>query len=100
MASSGKYTSAGAPLIDGIEWSYLRTGSVVHARQPLGSTGVLSYTAVCGTSPTWFDFWYGTGTQSEYERADRMPPCWRCLTRLNRVRPKIEGDDASSAQSH
>jgi len=97
MLSSGKYTSAGAPLIDGIEWSYLRTGSVVHARQPHGSTGVLSYVALCGTSPMWFDSWLGTGTQSEHECADRLPPCRRCLMRLNRIRPKIEGDDASSA---
>lgn len=57
-------------------WRYTRTGTVKHA---------LSYAAAavaqCGVSPAWFEGWYGTGTQTEYERVAELPPCKRCFAR-------------------
>lgn len=56
------------------EWRYLHGGRVrrsVNAEYQCAS-------AVCGTGPAWFDHWYGTGCQHEYEQAAKLPTCKRC----------------------
>jgi hypothetical protein len=61
------------------EWRYLPRGTRAHTF--LSTSPSDRGTAVCGTSPQWFDphGWHGTGTQNEYERAARLPKCKRCL---------------------
>lgn len=39
--------------------------------------------AVCGLGPAWFNSWYGTGSQDEYETAEKLPLCRRCKARLS-----------------
>lgn len=34
--------------------------------------------AVCHITPTWPDTWFGTGSQTEYEKAARLPVCKLC----------------------
>jgi hypothetical protein len=73
-------TTGGAPLIYGIEWRYLRRSRVVHA---IGYNSLTpAATARCGLSPWDPSDWLGTGTQIEYETADALPPCRRCLSRI------------------
>lgn len=39
-----------------------------------------SMPALCGATPQSFrdPFWFGTGTQAEYDRADALPVCENC----------------------
>lgn len=57
-------------------WRYLATGKVVHALNRTHDRG-----AVCGVD-AWPSEWLGTGNQREYERADDLPLCRRCLRKL------------------
>lgn len=61
------------------EWRYLGRGSVVHGLRRR-SAGI-DHVALCGRSPSWFDpaGWLGTGSQSEYERAESLPKCRTCV---------------------
>lgn len=66
----------------GVTWRYLSRRKVKHAlRVSQTYVGHDSY-ALCGTSPGWFvpaaDQWRGTGSQAEYDEADRLPECRRC----------------------
>lgn len=61
----------------GHEWRYVERGQVKHA---------LSFSAaavaICGIGPRWFaPDWFGTGSQTEYERLAELPACRRCLAR-------------------
>ncbi len=35
--------------------------------------------AWCGRSPMWSSAWYGSGSQRERDRADKLPTCKACL---------------------
>lgn len=59
------------------EWRYLRTGSRTH--RLIRVFDRLTHVAECGRSPQIGEDWYGTGSQTEYERVDAMPRCKRCL---------------------
>lgn len=39
-------------------------------------------TAVCGRSPAWYNDWFGTGSQKEYERLDELRECYDCINML------------------
>lgn len=54
---------------------YTRTGVVVHLL-PSYSSPNSNDAALCGTEPG--EYWYGTGTQDEYELAERLPLCRGC----------------------
>lgn len=44
-----------------------------------GNDGNLqSNPALCGKTPALFHFWWGTGTQKEINRAERLPTCRNC----------------------
>lgn len=79
-ASPTPCTSGGAPTNFAEKWRYLPGGTVVHAVGPdhRHATG-LNADAECGYGPWDPCDWRGTGSQSEYETADRLPPCTRCL---------------------
>lgn len=58
------------------KWLYLANGKVTHAHKidPMYRPVIA---AECGVSTyTW---WYGTGRQSEYEKAESLPKCARCV---------------------
>jgi hypothetical protein len=59
---------------------YLSRGKVAHTL-PFGSSPNQGYqSALCGTSPPWFDpyGWYGTGDQTEVDILNALPSCKRC----------------------
>lgn len=58
------------------EWRYLPHGRVTHAIAPW-----MDGVARCGVA-TAPDEWRGTGTQDEYERAEQLPRCRRCVSIL------------------
>jgi hypothetical protein len=62
------------------DFVYLRQGKVAHVLV-FGSykPGVSYPSAQCGRSPNLFDSWYGTGSQTEIDKARRMPLCIRCM---------------------
>ena len=56
------------------EWRYLHGRPVKHLL-----SGPFDRIAVCGVGPVWFaPDWYGTGSQGEYETAERLRKCKRC----------------------
>jgi len=64
-------------------WRYLGTGQSLHALvDPDG------WDAMCGAHPVEFTSrslpmeWFGTNDQAEYDRADSLPKCGRCLQRI------------------
>lgn len=61
------------------EWHYLLTGTRTHARYRRSTGAGLDYEARCGAAPQYFSDWYGTGSQAEYERAEALPRCARCV---------------------
>jgi hypothetical protein len=66
-----------------VEWRYLPGRGVIHALNRSFGWGSL-----CGVTPSWFrpvSDWRGTGTQEEYETAEQLPRCKRCV--------RILGDD-------
>lgn len=69
-----------------VTWRYLPRRTVKHAL--LVDSGISGHrsTALCGISPSWFapdtEQWWGTGTQDEYEQAERLPECRRCARLL------------------
>ena len=67
-----------------IEWFYVRSGKVIHARSR--SMHGLDYTARCGTTPALFEDWLGTGNQKEYETVASLPKCKRCVKLLGASR--------------
>lgn len=56
---------------------YLYTSRVHHLVHQ-GHSPSSGYPALCGRSPDLFCYWWGTGTQSEYERAEELPLCKPC----------------------
>lgn len=68
------------PHVGGVEWRYLRRGVVVHALRRYGFG--IQEVAECGIAPALLDDWRGTGSQGEYELAERLPACRRCLRRV------------------
>lgn len=59
------------------EWLYLKNGTVAHAHSTFTGT---RFVAECGAG-AWA-FWYGTGSQDEYEKAAALPKCKRCLPKV------------------
>jgi hypothetical protein len=58
-------------------WKYLPTGRVRHALSTVVPNVVA---AECGV---WtFGWWYGTGSQDEYDKLDALPPCKRCAAKV------------------
>jgi hypothetical protein len=41
--------------------------------------------AECSLFPMWGTYWYGTGTQAEWERARALPLCKRCAEHVDAV---------------
>jgi hypothetical protein len=63
-----------------IVWKYLPNGKVSHALD-VSRPDVVA--AECGV---WtFGWWYGTGTQDEYEKAETLPACKRCTAKVGRA---------------
>lgn len=58
-------------------WRYLPKGQVKHALSTVTSNVI---TAECGVYT--FGWWYGTGSQTEYDRVDALPPCKRCVAKV------------------
>lgn len=61
------------------EWAsfvYLPHGGVTHV---LAHSTQDRGTALCGRWPGPFRCWFGTGSQTEHDRARRMPLCIRCM---------------------
>lgn len=59
------------------EWLYLPGGKVAHAFAVEDQT---KWIAECGTSSDYY--WYGTGTQDEYDKAAALPRCQKCLPKV------------------
>lgn len=59
------------------DWKYLPKGQVKHALSTVLSDTI---TAECGVYT--FGWWYGTGSQTEYERVAALPPCQRCVAKV------------------
>ena len=57
---------------------YLRRGAMAHLLSPNDSANSGCATALCRLQPRWGTYWYGTGSQYEYEIAARLPLCPRC----------------------
>jgi hypothetical protein len=58
------------------ERRYTYAGRVAHLL-PYGY--LLPYQqALCGFSPDWPGSWLGSGSQNEYDEAERLPTCKRC----------------------
>lgn len=60
---------------------YAPTGRLAHLL-PFRESADLGFPALCGLKPGKDKPWHGTGTQFEYEYAQRLPLCPRC----NRVK--------------
>lgn len=56
------------------EWLYLARGVTTHAH---ALDRQYKITAECGVT-TW-THWYGTGRQEEYDKAERLPKCAKCV---------------------
>lgn len=61
-----------------IVWRYLRRGKVKHAVGQKAD-GWVERVAECGVGIDLFEDWFGTGTQDEYEKAEQLPACRRCV---------------------
>lgn len=61
------------------EWRYLRSGKVRHNVYPgpIENQAGIGVSA-CRAHELPIEEWYGTGSQTEYERAATMPTCKRC----------------------
>ena len=55
-------------------WLYLAKGKVLHAH---ALDRQYKITAECGVST--YTYWYGTGRQSEYDKAESLPKCAKCV---------------------
>lgn len=58
------------------EWRYLHGRPVKHLL-----SGPFDCVAVCGVGPVFAPDWYGTGSQAEYETAERLRKCKRCTAK-------------------
>lgn len=56
---------------------YLHSGRVTHLLSIMYSPSG-GQSAACGVSPEWMFSWYGTGSQTEREKATVLPLCKRC----------------------
>ncbi|MFD8117043.1 hypothetical protein [Streptomyces microflavus] len=56
---------------------YMVDGSVAHELQWGCSPNNSAAPALCGRQP-WPGDWYGTGSQTEYDRAAELPLCGGC----------------------
>ncbi len=61
---------------------YVRDGKVAHRLSELASVNSFD-AALCGTLPGR-EFWYGTGSQDEIDRAAALPRCIRCERRIRK----------------
>ncbi len=61
------------------EWRYLPRGSVKHALARADDAE-----AACGIYTLPASDWRGTGNQREYETAESLRPCMRCLRKIGR----------------
>ena len=79
-AQEGLYGAVGprTGLAEGFPAVYLRRGRVTHLI-PKGIDPNDPIVALCGTGPSWYDTWRGTGTEEEYDLARSMPLCLHCL---------------------
>lgn len=59
---------------------YTRTGTKAHLLA-LNASPNTQRLALCGTGPTWFEAWRGTGSQQEHEVAASLPLCKYCRKR-------------------
>jgi hypothetical protein len=59
---------------------FTAAGTVAHVLGPLTSPNSTD-NAVCGRS-SWPDYWHGTGSQDEIERAQDLALCVRCTAVL------------------
>lgn len=57
-------------------WRYILGGKVRHAL-----TRPEDVRAICGFSILSSYWWYGTGSQREYDTCAALPPCSRCVAR-------------------
>lgn len=60
---------------------YTSGGQVTHLLREYQSPNNATEPALCGRS-VWPDYWRGTGTQDEYDKALDMPLCIGCRTKL------------------
>lgn len=63
--------------ISTVEWLYMPGGKVVHAVK-LGNAS-----AECGRYMLPACDWHGTGSQVEYETAERLPMCKQCVAKAS-----------------
>lgn len=70
---------------------YLYSGRVSHILQPQDKLNDFPYTpALCGRAPEFGLYWYGEGSQDEYDEAERRPVCKRCLAHVDLVRRRLK----------
>ena len=62
-------------------WGYTRKGVRSHARA-LHDDEI----AACGLDVEDYTNWHGTGTQDEYEKAERLPRCKHCVQVLGSMK--------------
>lgn len=61
------------------DFVYTRRGGVTHVL-PFAMHAAYP-TVLCGRELQWGEYWLGTGTQDEIDKARRMPLCIRCMRR-------------------
>lgn len=59
------------------------TGSAVAHLLPWSASANDSGESLCGRSP-WPGYWFGTGSQDEYEKANTLPLCMGCASKIRR----------------
>lgn len=57
---------------------YTHAGKTAHLLAPSKSPNDGYPAALCGHAPLWGAAWYGTGSQRELDRANKLPLCTRC----------------------
>lgn len=70
------------PDLRAYERRYLSQGHVAHLVSVVGLYDMETKPAECGLSPGWPFGWHGTGSQAEYDHAELLPLCRRCLGQL------------------
>lgn len=58
-------------------WKYVYGGSVKHALPPGTETR-----ALCGVEQFNSDWWFGSGSQKEYEKLESLRKCRNCLAKI------------------
>lgn len=60
---------------------YTEGGKIAHVLPDWASPNNRAEEALCGRSP-WPGYWFGTGTQDEYEKARDLRLCVACKARV------------------